>query len=82
MKAFPINNKINEYDQDPSLPEGVPWIRKGNSISHTLLQIGLTATAVSQAVWNYLQSETTISASMKDAIEITLKNAKLIPATI
>ena len=22
MKAFPINNKINEYDQDPSLPEG------------------------------------------------------------
>jgi len=39
-----IDTKINEYDQDPSLPEGVPWIRKANSLSHTLLQIGLTIT--------------------------------------
>jgi len=39
-----IDKKINEYDQDPSLPEGVPWIRKANSLSHTLLQIGLTIT--------------------------------------
>jgi hypothetical protein len=42
----------------------------------------LDATAVAQGVWDYLQSETTVSASMKEAIEITLKNAKLIPATI
>jgi hypothetical protein len=42
----------------------------------------LDANAVSQAVWDYLQSATTVSASMKDAVEITLKNAKLIPATI
>lgn len=33
-------------------------------------------------VWDYLQSETTISGSMKEAIEITLKNAKLIPAAL
>ena len=44
VKSSLIDKKINEYDQDPSLPEGVPWIRKANSLSHTLLQIGLTVT--------------------------------------
>jgi len=44
VKSSLIDKKINEYDQDPSLPEGVPWIRKANSLSHTLLQIGLTIT--------------------------------------
>lgn len=42
----------------------------------------LDSIAVSQAVWDYLQSSTTVTASMKEAVEITLKNAKLIPATI
>lgn len=42
----------------------------------------LTATQAAQAVWDYLQSESTVSGSLKEAIEITLKNSKLIPATI
>jgi hypothetical protein len=40
-----VDQRINQYDQDPSLPQGVPWIRKVEAISHTLLQIGLTVTA-------------------------------------
>ncbi len=35
-----------------------------------------------QDVWDYLQSETTVSASMKEAMQIALKNSKLIPAAL
>jgi len=37
---------------------------------------------VAEAVWDYLQSNTTVSASMKEAIEKILINANLIPATV
>jgi len=37
---------------------------------------------VAQAVWDYLQSSTTVSASMKEAVLKILVNANLIPATI
>jgi hypothetical protein len=40
------------------------------------------AQAVAQEVWDYLQSETTVSNSMKEAVEKILINANLIPATI
>jgi hypothetical protein len=39
---------------------------------------GLTA----QGIWDYLQTETTVSDSMKEAVQITLKNSKLIPAAL
>jgi hypothetical protein len=42
----------------------------------------LTQQEVAEAVWNYLQSNTTVSASMKEAILKTLTNANLIPAAI
>ncbi len=42
----------------------------------------LTQQEVAEAVWNYLQSSTTVSASMKEAILKTLVNANLIPAAI
>jgi len=35
-----------------------------------------------EAIWNYLQSSTTVSASMKEAVEKILINANLIPASI
>jgi len=42
----------------------------------------LTQQEVAEAVWDYLQSTTTVSASMKEAILKTLVNANLIPAAI
>lgn len=42
----------------------------------------LTQQEVAEAVWDYLQSSTTVSASMKEAILKTLVNANLIPAAI
>jgi hypothetical protein len=42
----------------------------------------LTQQEVAEAVWDYLQSTTTVSASMKEAVLKTLVNANLIPATI
>ena len=35
-----------------------------------------------QDIWDYLQTETTVSDSMKEAVQITLKNSKLIPAAL
>jgi hypothetical protein len=37
---------------------------------------------VAQAVWDYLQSATTVSVSMKEAVQKILVNANLIPATV
>lgn len=37
---------------------------------------------VAEAIWDYLQSSTTVSASMKEAVEKILINANLIPASI
>ncbi len=37
---------------------------------------------VAEAVWDYLQSDTTVSASMKEAVQKILVNANLIPATV
>jgi hypothetical protein len=37
---------------------------------------------VAEAVWDYLQSSTTVSASMKEAVLKILVNANLIPATV
>jgi hypothetical protein len=42
----------------------------------------LTATQAAEAIWNYLQSSTTVNASMKEAVEKILINANLIPASI
>jgi hypothetical protein len=42
----------------------------------------LDAATTAAAIWDYLQSETTVSDSMKDAVQIVLKNAKLIPAAL
>ena len=53
MKVFPINDKINEYDYDPNLGVGIPWIRRTtvaptNTLSHTLLHIGLAASTTTE----------------------------------
>jgi len=42
----------------------------------------LTQQEVAEAVWDYLQSSTTVSTSMKEAVEKILINANLIPASI
>jgi len=42
----------------------------------------LTQQEVAEAVWDYLQSTTTVSASMKEAVLKILVNANLIPAAI
>lgn len=42
----------------------------------------LTQQEVAEAVWDYLQSATTVSASMKEAVQKILVNANLIPATV
>lgn len=42
----------------------------------------LSPEGLAVAVWDYLQSEPTQSASMKEAVEVILSNARLIPATL
>lgn len=42
----------------------------------------LTQQEVAEAVWDYLQASTTVSGSMKEAVEKILVNANLIPATV
>jgi hypothetical protein len=41
-----------------------------------------TAAAVAAAVWTYLQSESTVSGSMKEAVELILTRSGLIPASV
>lgn len=42
----------------------------------------LSPEGLAEAVWNYLQTKTTEPDSMKEALEIVLSNAKLIPAIL
>jgi hypothetical protein len=51
--------------------------------SETIILNAIASGALTaQDVWDYLQSETTVTASMKEALDIALKNSKLIPAAL
>ena len=51
--------------------------------SEAVILAAISAGALTaQDVWDYLQSETTVTASMKEAMQIALKNSKLIPAAL
>jgi hypothetical protein len=51
--------------------------------SETIILNAITSGSITvKQVWDYLQTEATISASMKEALEIALKNSKLIPAIL
>lgn len=59
MKVFPIQDKINEYDYDPDLGAGIPWIRRTSAarLTHTLLQLGLTTPQIGVAYELKVRSE-------------------------
>jgi hypothetical protein len=83
LSAVEVNAEVDQALIDYDGPTKAELDAAQASIEAAIAGLNdLDANAVSQAVWDYLQSATTVSASMKEAVEITLKNAKLIPATI
>ena len=80
-----IRNRLG-IDGASSSPSATPTLALQSSLTTLIADVAalnnLSQTQVAQAVWNYLQSESTVSASMKEAVQQILTNAKLIPAVV
>jgi hypothetical protein len=69
-----VDSSLADYD--------APTKAELDTLETNLLDAINNGTITAQEIWDYLQTETTVSNSMKEAIEKILKNAKIIPALL
>lgn len=83
LSAAQVNAEVDTALADYDGPTKAELDAAQSSIESAISGLNnLSSSVVAAAVWDYLQSETTVSNSMKDAVEIVLTRSALIPASV